>query len=74
MRRRDERMSQLKGTPLYVAPEVIEKDYSNSCDLWSLGVLVYIMLSGSISFLLFISSLSLLELEFVSLSKKKNLF
>jgi calcium-dependent protein kinase len=34
------------GTSLYMAPEVIMKQYSSSCDIWSAGVILYIMLSG----------------------------
>lgn len=29
-----------------MAPEVIQKNYTNSCDLWSAGIILYIMLSG----------------------------
>jgi calcium/calmodulin-dependent protein kinase (CaM kinase) II/calcium/calmodulin-dependent protein kinase I len=35
------------GTPGYVAPEILERvPYDTQCDLWSLGVIVYILLGG----------------------------
>jgi calcium-dependent protein kinase len=44
------RMETRAGTALYMAPEVLKKDYSNACDTWSLGVIMYIMLSGLLPF------------------------
>ena len=40
------------GTPQYFAPEVLDsrnhrKGYDDACDMWSVGVLMYILLSGS---------------------------
>jgi calcium-dependent protein kinase len=34
------------GTAHYIAPEVIRKSYDNKCDLWSCGIIAYILLSG----------------------------
>ncbi|CAK0824598.1 unnamed protein product [Prorocentrum cordatum] len=34
------------GTPGYMAPEVLSGSYTSQCDLWSVGVIVFTMLSG----------------------------
>ncbi|XP_014401321.1 PREDICTED: serine/threonine-protein kinase 33 isoform X4 [Myotis brandtii] len=35
------------GTPTYMAPEVInDHDYSQQCDIWSIGVIMYSLLCG----------------------------
>lgn len=39
--------NQLQGTAHYVAPEVILGAYHKQCDLWSCGVVFYVMLSGN---------------------------
>jgi calcium-dependent protein kinase len=35
------------GTAYYMAPEVLTQHYNEKCDMWSCGVLLYIMLSGT---------------------------
>lgn len=41
------RMSSRVGTPYYIAPEVVGgQNYDAAVDMWSLGVVFYIMLSG----------------------------
>ncbi|XP_019165959.1 PREDICTED: CDPK-related kinase 1-like isoform X1 [Ipomoea nil] len=43
----DERLNDIVGSAYYVAPEVLHRSYGTEADMWSIGVIAYIILSGS---------------------------
>jgi calcium-dependent protein kinase len=42
----DKKLDEKLGTPYYIAPEVLNKNYGAKCDIWSCGVIAYITMSG----------------------------
>ena len=50
-RRHDDTMTTTCGTSEYLAPEVLEGDfYTSAVDLWAVGVITYVLLSGKMPF------------------------
>lgn len=43
-------MNTVAGTPYFIAPEVLNAKYGKECDYWSVGVLLYLLVTGTYPF------------------------
>jgi serine/threonine protein kinase len=49
--RGNHKLKTMLGTPYYMAPEIVlGKPYTSKVDMWSLGVLLYVFMSGYLPF------------------------
>jgi len=46
----NEIMDEALGTLIYVCPEIFQRSYTSKCDIWSLGVICYMLLVGKAPF------------------------
>ena len=48
--KKNQNMHTVAGTPYFIAPEVLSGDYGKECDIWSFGIVLYLVLSATYPF------------------------
>ena len=46
----NQKLTTIAGTPYFIAPEVLNGSYQKECDIWSLGVLLFVCVTGTYPF------------------------
>ena len=46
----NKKLHTVAGTPYFIAPEVLNGNYGKECDFWSVGVLLYLLVTGTYPF------------------------
>jgi calcium-dependent protein kinase len=41
-----QKLHTIAGTPYFIAPEVLGGSYNKECDIWSLGILLFVLVTG----------------------------
>lgn len=44
------KITEVIGTPLFMSPEMFAGSYDEKCDIWSSGVILYMMITGTVPF------------------------
>ena len=48
--KKNQKLNQTVGTSYFIAPEILKGEYDEKCDVWSIGVILYYILSGKFPF------------------------